>query len=148
MLVKEKNNIFLLTLSSLFSDNSTARAQSGPLAARSGYRKIRSGNRDYQERNQDRQPRPLCCQRVQLLTHRVWAPCPPKVDNCQTPAIFVSILNNFNRDKKIIKEIQNVRLFNVSIHINLYPNRLKYDGNRRKKAKILESRSPGIPECL
>ena len=41
-----------------------------------------------------------------------------------------------------------MRLFNVSIHINLYPNRLKYDGNRRKKAKILESRSPGIPECL
>ena len=41
---------------------------------------------------------------------------------------------------------KDLRLYNVSIHRNLYQNRSINEYARKKKAKIAESRSPRVPE--
>ena len=44
--------------------------------------------------------------------------------------------------------MKNLRLHNVSIHRNFYQNRFINKYAKKKKAKILESQSHGVPEFL
>ena len=48
----------------------------------------------------------------------------------------------------ILYFIKTLRLHNVSIHRNFYQNRFVNEYARKKKAKISESRSPGITEMF
>ena len=46
----------------------------------------------------------------------------------------------------ILYFMKNLYLYNISIHGNLYQNLFINEYARKKKAKISESRSPGVPE--